>query len=76
MIAVDLFQGRQVMPAEPRRKDANQQPDAGQRLQASSVARELHHVGVKRKVGDLKTLHLFLIQGRFAARFQLFDQRR
>ena len=62
MVAVDLFQRRQVVPAAPGCENADQQPDARQRLQASPVACELHDVGVKRKVGHLKALHLFLIQ--------------
>ena len=76
MITADLLQGRQRMAATPCREDSNQKPKSSERLQAPLVAGELHDVSVKGQVGNLEPFHLILVQERFAAGFEFFDQRR
>lgn len=74
MIAIDLLQNGDIVTSAAGRENADQQPDSGQRLEASLVTRELHDVGVKRQVGHLEPFHLFFVQDRLPAGVQFLDQ--
>src|SRR6185312_9885785 len=61
MIAVDLLQYGDIVASPAGRENADQLPDSGEGLETALVPRELHDVGVKRKIGHLETLHLFFV---------------
>lgn len=75
MIAVDLLQCGDIVASPAGCENTDQQPDPSESLEASLVSRELHDVGVKRKVRHLETFHLFFVQDRLPAGVQFFDQR-
>ena len=76
MVPADLFQRGESVTASPCCKYADQQTNTGQDSEASFIASELHEVGVEGKVGDLKALHLFIIQSWFAASLEFLNQSR
>lgn len=75
MVAVDLFQCSRGVASPASSENADQHPNSCQRSETSAIACELHDVGVKRKIRDLETFHLFRVQDGLAAGVQLFDQR-
>jgi len=75
VISANLLERGDIVPAAARREDSNQQPNAGKDFEAPAIPGELHQVGVKRKIGDLKAFHLLLIQRGLVAAIEFFDER-
>lgn len=74
VVAVDLLQRRHRVPPSASCEYTDQQPQSGQRAEASPIARKLHEVRMKRQIRYLETLHLSSVEYGLAAGVEFFDQ--